>query len=305
MAKRNTKGNLALIILSIILAVILEYGYNNLNKLEFEEPIKHIETKKYNIVSSNLTVQFIDVGQADCILISNKDHNMLIDAGNNDDGKKIVNYIKELGINKFDYVVGTHPHEDHIGGLDNIIDAFDIDNVYLPNAIANTSTFESVISSLEKKNYNVTIPTIGDKFNLGEAEFEILYTGEDEEDLNNSSIVLKMIFGNYSYMFMGDASSKVEQLLSKEVIDVDVLKVGHHGSKYSSKKDFLSKVTPDYAIISVGKDNSYGHPSKETIDNIKKYTDKIYRTDQLGTIILTSDGTKIEINSIETDTNGE
>lgn len=304
MARRKKKENKLLSAIIIIIIAIAYIYYNNgetSNSIE-ENTTKDSQTTE---VSSDLTIYYLDVGQADSILITNQGYNMLIDAGNNEDGSKLVTYLKdELNITKLDYVVGTHPHEDHIGGLDNIIDNFDIDTIYLPDVTTTTKTFEDVITSIENKNLSITIPKINDTFKLGEAEFKVIYTGTDEEDLNNTSIVLKMTFGNYSYLFTGDATSETESEILNSDIDVDVLKVGHHGSAYSTTKEFLAKVTPTYAIISVGENNSYGHPSNDTLSRIKKYTNNIYMTSELGTIKLTSDGKEINITSIKTDTNG-
>lgn len=297
MSRRKRKNNNKFITFIFIIAVICYIFSLYSNQKE--------TYSNKNVVSSNLQVYFIDVGQADSILITNQDHYMLIDAGNNEDGPKLVKYFKdELGISKFDYVVGTHPHEDHIGGLDDIINNFTIDNFYIPDVMTTTKTFEDVLDALDNKGLEITVPNIGDKFNLGEAEFEVMYTGTDDSDLNNTSIVLKMIFGNYSYLFTGDATDKVEKILLDKDIDVDVLKVGHHGSAYSSSKEFLDKVTPKYAFISVAKENSYGHPSKDTLNRLMKYTRKIYMTSELGTIMIDSDGKKIEVSSFATDTNG-
>lgn len=299
--KQNPTIKLVGLFIALILVLLFNYleldnGYKGDNNVT--EPLLN------NIVSTDLQVYFIDVGQADSILIANNNHYMLIDAGNNEDGEKLVTFLKQQGITKFDYVIGTHPHEDHIGGLDNIINDFEIETIYLPDVITTTKTFEDVITSIENKNKNITIPKIGETFSLGEANFKVLYTGENDTDLNNSSIVLKMVFGDYSYLFTGDATSEVEERIINEDIDVNVLKVAHHGSPYSTTPRFISRVKPEYAIISVGKDNSYGHPSNNIINRIKLYTDKIYRTDELGTIVINSDGKNIEINNYETDTNG-
>ncbi len=258
-----------------------------------------------NIVSSQLKVTFIDVGQADSILIQNESENMLIDAGNNEDGDKLVNYFKNLNITDFKYVVGTHPHEDHIGGLDNIINNFKINYIYMPDVITTTKTFEDVLDTALNKNLTITVPKINDTLNLGSATIKVIYTGNDEEDLNNSSIVLKVTFGNTSFLFMGDATEEVENKILNSDIESTVLKVGHHGSKYSTSDEFLNKVNPQYAVISVGINNSYGHPDNIVINKLNNINASIYRTDELGTIIMTSDGNNIKVENYTTDTNGE
>lgn len=255
-------------------------------------------------VNSNLEVYFLDVGQADSILIKNNDEAMLIDAGNNEDGELIANYIKNLGITNLKYLVGTHPHEDHIGGLDNIINDFNISNIYMPDVITTTKTFTEVLDAMEKKNLMYDVPNIGDKISLGDANLEVIYTGDDENDLNNTSIVLRLDFGEVSFLFTGDATNKTEEVILNKNIDVDILKVGHHGSRYSSINDFLNKVNPKYAIISVGTGNTYGHPHKETINKFNKKKIETHRTDKEGTILISTDGINIDITNIRTDLNG-
>ena len=297
-------------IISLIIVIILLVGYTIVEPNTKDESYSNKETessksiKVNNIVTTDLQIHFLDVGQADSILITNNNHSMLIDAGNNEDGKKIVTYLENLGITSLDYVVGTHPHEDHIGGLDDVINNLSVKEIYLPEATTTTKTFEDVLDAIANKDLSLTVPTIGETFKLGEAEFEVIYTGTGTKDLNEASIILKMIFGNHTYLFTGDTIEEVEKTILSENINIDVLKVAHHGSKYSSCQEFLRVATPDYAIISAGEGNSYGHPEEETLNRLKQFTNKIYVTKDLGTIILTSNGSTIEIETKQTDTNG-
>ena len=312
MAKRKKQNQNPII--TIIIILILIFGYTAVEPDTQEESYSNQtpditennkSIKVTNTVTTDLQIYFLDVGQADSILITNNNHSMLIDAGNNEDGEKIVTYLKnELNITSLDYVVGTHPHEDHIGGLDDIINNLEVQEVYLPDSTTTTKTFEDVLDAIANKDLGITVPTIGETFNLGEANFEVIYTGTGKKDLNEASIILKMTFGNHTYLFTGDTTEEVEQTILSNNIDIDILKVAHHGSKYSSSSDFLKYATPDYAIISVGEDNSYGHPEEETLTRLKEYTNEIYTTSELGTIHLSSDGTTISFEYLDTDTNG-
>ena len=249
---------------------------------------------------SILKVYFIDVGQGDSILISNNNKYMLIDAGNNEDGPKLVKYFKNLGIKKFDYVIGTHAHEDHIGGMDDIIYNFDIENFYMPEVISVTRTFEDVLNALEEKEVAFQTPKIDSNFSFSNCLVNVLYVDNNSEDLNDSSIVLRLKFLNNSFLFMGDASSKVERKILSKNIQSDVLKVGHHGSRYATSQRFLDKVKPQFAVISVGVNNIYNHPHEETINRLNKNNIIIHRTDKEGTLVAIANGTIINFENINT-----
>ncbi len=298
--KRNTKIQklIATVIALIIVGIAGILGTNE----EFVNTVSDMgeQTNTQNeqqiefVAQEDLLIDFIDVGQADSILIRNQDKVMLIDAGTNEEGKTVVNYLETLGITKIDYLIGTHPHEDHIGGLDDVINNFDIGQIYMPKIETTTKTFEDVLDAIENKNLTVTAPNKGDKIELGQAKGEFMTEPIlDEDNLNVSSLVLRLEFGNTSYLFMGDAEKENEETIRWP--KTDVLKVGHHGSSTSSSESFLEQVQPKYAIIMAGKDNSYGLPTQETIDKLNNIGSEIYRTDEDGTIQMTSDGNTIEI----------
>ena len=292
-------------LISAIIAILIVLLYNYYTKDIEPSNANKENVPVINEVTSDLQIYYFDVGQADSILILNNDTAMLIDAGNNADGPLLVDYIKnKLKINKIDIVVGTHPHEDHIGGIDDIINNFDIEDIYLPEVITTTKTFEDMITAIENKDLAISIPEKGERFKLGEADFEVIYTGTNDKDLNATSIIINMLYGEKTYLFTGDTTEEVEDTILNQNIDIDVLKVAHHGSRYSSSYEFLKIATPEYAIVSVGEENSYEHPHQEAINRIKKHTNNIYMTKDVGTILLTSDGKEIEIEYLNTNTNG-
>lgn len=255
----------------------------------------HASTDK----SSLCKVHFIDVGQGDSILIEADDHYMLIDAGENNQGTTVVNYLKEQGVKKLDYVIGTHPHSDHIGGLDTVINSFDIGKVILPDVIHTTKTFEDVLDAIAENGLKITKAAVGNTYSLGASSFTIVApNASDYDELNDYSVSIKLTNGENSFLFTGDAEKLSEaQMLSNGIdLSADVLKLGHHGSSTSSHDKFLDEVDPVYAVISVGVDNSYGHPHKETLQNLKNRNIKVFRTDIQNTIIFTSDGKNITMN---------
>lgn len=299
MSKRKNKKNHKIIISIIIALIVLIFGYLGINidelNIDVENLNNEVEITSNQIVEGELRVYFIDVGQADSILVCNQNESMLIDAGNNEDGDDVVNFIKDKGITKLNYVIGTHPHEDHIGGLDNVINSdLGIENILMPNIQTNTKTFEDVLDAIANKGLKVTAPNKGDTFKIGDSNCEVMTDSIlDEDNLNLSSIIIRLEFGSNSFLFMGD--SEIENEKTRTWPKTDVLKVGHHCSNTSSSEIFLNQVKPSYSIIMVGKDNSYGLPKDKILDRLINIGSKIYRTDETGTIKITSDGNTIEV----------
>lgn len=291
---RNIIGLVLLVIL-----IFIAYGpeINDYSKQFRKEEVKLTDTDSFKIY-------FIDVGEADSILVEDKGEFSLIDTGNNEDGPKLVNYFKELGITKFKYVIGTHPHEDHIGGMDDIIRNFDIEHIYMPDVQVEYKTYTEIVDLVTEKNMNIETPQIDSTFVMNDSLFKVLWISKDEEDINDDSIVLKLNYKNTSYIFTGDATKNVEFNILDKDLSSDVLKVGHHGAGSSTSAQFLKAVSPQYAIISVGKLNDYNHPHNITIKKLNRLNIKTYRTDLDGTIILSSDGENISFETLKTDTNG-
>lgn len=305
MAKQKKKqiNNIFYLIIIIILAILsaigieigTEHQKNTIINVVKPENLQNITIKTGETINKefiseenkNLKVYFFDVGQADSILVMNENQTMLIDAGNNEDGSLLVKNLKTLGIKKIDFLIGTHAHEDHIGGMDDIINNFEIGTIYMPKIQTNTKTFEDVLDAVANKKLKIETPKEGDTFLIGQANCNIVAIDNEAKELNLSSIVIDMKFNNLSYLFMGDAEEQVEEkILKKNNLKANVLKVGHHGSNTSSSEKFLKAVAPEIAIISVEKGNTYGHPDKAVLKRLEKIGTKIYRTDEQGNIFI-------------------
>lgn len=254
--------------------------------------------------ASRLEVHFLDVGQGDATLIVSDGQTMLIDSGDDGQGTALQLYLTKQGIEKLDYLVLTHTDADHIGGADVIISKFDIGNVFIGDYKKETRVYRDLMQALKDRGLSYTTPAVGESFSLGAATFTILAPNKEYSDPNNTSIVLLLKNGENSFLFSGDAQEQAEEdILENGIsIDCDVYKVGHHGSKHSNSKEFLSAMTPDCAVISCGENNSYGHPDAEVLNNLRSMGVKVYRTDEQGTIVAVSDGRQITWNCAPSET---
>ncbi|QSX07114.1 MBL fold metallo-hydrolase [Sedimentibacter sp. zth1] len=241
----------------------------------------------------------MDVGQGDCILLTNSDQVMLIDAGDVGAGQVIIPYLKSRGIKKIDYLLLTHPHKDHIGSAVDVIDSFDIGTIYMSGKLATTKTFEKLLDKIDDKSIETIIPDVEDKISFGDCDTQIIGPVKEYDDLNNNSLVLKITYGNTRFLFTGDMEkeSEMDIIETKISLKADVLKVAHHGSSGSSTGKFLNEVNPEISIISCGKDNDYGHPHAELLDKLTNIKSQVYRTDVSETVVVISDGNNIKINN--------
>lgn len=275
------------------------------------QPVKGLFVSKEKPVETkadggSLTVSYIDVGQGDATLIQKGNFSMLIDAGKNEKGQMVVSYLKKKGIKKLNILVGTHPDSDHVGGLDDVINNVQVDTVYLPEAKKQTKTYRDVESALKSVNKTAQMPEIGKEYRF-EKNVVIRFLGplKNYKEANNNSLVVQLAYGKNRFLFMGDAEEKAEEDMIKENYDLecDVLKVGHHGSYTATGDNFLTKADPAYAVISAGKDNSYGHPHVATLAKLEDDDVQIYRTDTMGTIEAVSDGNQIHMETEKGKTN--
>ncbi|MBQ8057024.1 MAG: MBL fold metallo-hydrolase [Ruminococcus sp.] len=276
-------------ILSLFICIILILSLCSCSYLEDLTPHKNYD--------GELIVHFIDVGQGDCTLIESDNQFMLIDAGEAEYGATVCQYLENNNVKTLSYVVATHPHSDHCGGLTEVINTFECENFITVETDQQTRSWLNVLNAVSENNVNYIDAKVNATYSLGDSTFEILGPhSSNYEEYNNFSVVIKATFQNNSFLFTGDA----ERLAEHEMLDygsnlsADVLKIPHHGSSSSSSKEFLSAVSPTYGVISCGYQNEYGHPHKETVKSLNALGVTIYRTDILGTIVATSDGNNIE-----------
>lgn len=257
-----------------------------------------IQSHDISTFNGKLVFFTVDVGQGDCLLIKTPgDNYVMIDSGSQNEENKLKYFLNEYNIRRIDYVVATHPHEDHIGNMDYIIKNFDVKKVYMPKVTSNTKSFENLMEAIKDKGLKINTAKAGVNFQLDGVEFKFLAPNRNYyEDLNNYSAVLMVSYDQNKILLMGDAEKPSEdEIIKKFDVKADILKVGHHGSSSSTGSRFLNKVNPSYAVISCGKNNDYGHPHREILSLLKKNNINILRTDLDGTIIFLLDGQKIEL----------
>ncbi len=252
------------------------------------------------VVEGTMEVSYLDVGQGDSAYIRVNDFDILIDAGPKSDSDRLLEQLKAKNIDDFEMIIATHPHEDHIGGMADVFQQYDVESFYMPSVTHTTKTFENMVKAVSNEGIKIQTIKEGMKFDLGTGAKIDVYSPiyESYEEFNDYSPIMKLTFGETELIFTGDAEAHAEaDVVAKypDNLKADVLKFGHHGSSTSSTEEFLQSVSPEYGIISCGADNKYGHPHRETLDKISKYNIKSYRTDTQGQITLTSDGKNISI----------
>ena len=301
--KKTIRGWVICIIISLGL-----YEYFEAPDLTPEEEVVVEDTSQNeeDIVESpgNLEVHFLDVGQADCTLIKCDGYTMLIDAGEDDQGTKIQSYLKKQGVEKLDYLVLTHPDSDHIGSADVILTKFETGMVFISDFEKETRIYIDLLQLMKDSQIEYLTPEVGDIYPLGSASFQILAPNDEYVDPNNTSIALLLTHGENSFLFTGDAEKSAEKDMLDNGLNLaaDVFHAGHHGSKTSNTEDFMDAVNPQYVVISCGADNSYGLPDAEVLNRFRQNGIKVYRTDEQGTIVVSSDGKQITFNASPSET---
>lgn len=307
--KRRIYGFLSLLLCVVLILSACELG--NIELPSFSENGKDTTPTDVAPVpeipdGSSFQVHYIDVGQADAALVICDGNAMLIDGGNRADSDLMYSYLKSVGVDHLDFVIGSHGHEDHIGGISGALQYASVDTVYCSVTDYNSKAFENFKNAAKKHGASIEVPEAGYTFNLGSAACQIVGPVQEFEDPNDTSIVIRIVYGETSFLFTGDAEISAETAIldAGYTIDCDVLKVGHHGSSTSTGYRWLREASPEYAVISVGTDNDYGHPTEATLSKLRDAEVTTYRTDMHGTVICISDGQKVTFSTAKNPSGG-
>lgn len=282
---RNKKQNLTtmIILTAIVIAAVIIYIIFDMSD--------DIKPGSGDLADAEAVIHIIDVGQGDAAFIENGDHDILIDAGPGDSADELLEYLDDLGVYEIEYAFFSHPHEDHIGGADDVISHYKIENVVMPDYYEETACYRSLMQGIDYEGCDLVYTCAGDKFVIGDITVEIYSPGPryKPEDANGVSLIMKVSYGEIDALFTGDAEIKNEDFALRnygDKLDCEILKVGHHGSSTSTSEEFLYAVSPEVALISVGEGNSYGHPHIETLALFNSYLDELHRTDREGDIVI-------------------
>lgn len=290
--KKNARVQLLTTAILLVLGVLSAFFGEDFLLENFLEPSEEAE--------GLIKIHYLDIGQGDATYINIGNFDILIDAGSKSEKEKLIEQLEELNIDDFEMVIATHPHEDHIGGMEAIFERYNVKEFYMPKVIHTSKVFENMINAVDNEGIKVKIIKEGMDFDLGNGAYIEVYAPiyEAYSNLNDYSPVMKLTFGENAFMFTGDAEIPVELEVVKKYgsyLKADVLKFGHHGSSTSSAKEFIQAVNPKYGVISSGVNNMYGHPHREVLALIDEYDIEAYRTDIDGQITLISDGNTITV----------
>lgn len=306
MPKRKIiKSKKTLSVFIIVFLLLVSLLINGLgNGFDWDKTAKTLGVSEKNEFDKYpINVHFVDVGQGDCTLITSSFGTVLVDSGESDEKMNVENYLDGLKIEKIDCLILTHPHSDHCGSMSYIVDNYEIGKFYMSEIdeenLPTSKCYENLLTSLDKEKVDCEYLHCGDRFNIGEITCETFGPVDASESLNSMSLVLKFSYKGFSVLISGDAEADEEKDILKKGFDLsaDILKVGHHGSSTSSSAKFLDAVNPQYAVISLGKNNKYNHPHKQTIDKLNKRNIKYFRTDESSTVVFSYDLNQIIVNS--------
>lgn len=292
-----------------ILADFIDITYEGGGSSQEEAYVSSQDEKEYgdlqkvrdfvkDVPSGEMQVHFIDVGQADCTLLILDGEAMMIDAGNHGDAARIQEYLETCKVDSLKYLLLTHNHEDHIGSADEVMKVMPVEQIIMNDKEIDSAPYRYVMEEINAQNKSITAPHAGDTYTLGEASFTIITALKDAKNLNDTSIGIRLTYGNTSFLFYGDGESKVEDALldSEFNLEADVLKIPHHSSLTSSKEEIVAEIHPSYGVISCGRDNDYGYPKEATMEKYEKRGTVLFRTDTQGDVICISDGERLSWN---------